>query len=1153
MSLTQRAPQVSELGEPASSLPPSEDPDSLPPRSKRPRLEETGGVSEVGWRLPLVPCLSEVEKVWELSLRPLKELMISTEEIFGNAKNSCVKKSVSGKQIYNPEGQNSKFEMDSCLRSLPSQNFASGVKASRTCCEPGLYDREMFSVHCTDRFETETGQLSHVSVHDVHVIKNEDGKQYLVQERDNSQEDNNDVKLTENPFLDITFYKETKSTFHDIKNRCKAGSVMPSNKKENSIPASTLKISKSQNRPSMEIVKPSYFRDKSTTSIPEFPTDLNSKMSSVYLKEIRKKNDKNEAYVRDFTNTHWSQNRPDVKKQKLQNDEKIVDAENIFSECCESNHQSLSNQSVCVRKKDLISLHYYNHSSIKSDAIDSAKNLTIKLENANCKETETCLYSYIFTRLEKLQSWDCNIIYILRKNRENSWTVDSYKVKYENMKQAGEILNLQQLLEIDLSKRNYHNMKVMKTHDEKAKPLMTETLGSQKALKQIFCLKDKGEKDNMLHFRYYSTQKDFHLSSNFESFITEIFYFHENISGNQKDNILIWYGILKCKKQIDVQNLITETMNVSINNDISSICLQTSVLDPLNIILKTSITSLLNDFVSFTIVENDCKLEEGCIFKWIKCLNYPKNITLENHTVCSVRILTFSRLLENNMKPKLKKRKLFKSEQSFEEPKKKLTNSFSMTSKNIYFPIFETFKKIPLLMDFDDIDEIFPTKEISDKNKNCPERVMSVENWIHCSSKTNKTHVRSCSQFTQNWKYINKKTYELNVQNQDLYAEEKQKHNKISSFNFNYIFKDFFNPRQQAIQASHDKKHSEQTNPMTVTQVLDFGNLINEIEDKKYDLTLKEEGKITAQNLTKLCQGHENVKTEKEEKNSFYSMDDMFIVQPVSLMTKLDVEETKYVNQSNIVDRNEYESVFQESRLANSKHFHPKNDSSECFNHQFETHLSVGNNECFQDLTAKCLSTNILTLANNFEMKSKFNLVLEELRMFHEISKENEILSTVETNNRQENYFVEKNAVEEVKMEIKKGLKMGTENKLCSSSLLGDMITSPNMRKKHQSLFKWKTVPKNGEQEVPNDCCLRTPEEELLYSTSKEGCENPSPERPTFFSDEFKEEKCNYLLKAGSSFSYGISRVLPLKTCGRPIRIGLSRKAKLKQLHPYLK
>lgn len=85
-------------------------------------------------------------------------------------------------------------------------------------------------------------------------------------------------------------------------------------------------------------------------------------------------------------------------------------------------------------------------------------------------------------------------------------------------------------------------------------------------------------------------------------------------------------------------------------------------------------------------------------------LNYPK-YHVENHTVCSVRILTFSRLLENIMKPKLKE-KLFKVNQIFEEPKKKL-NSFSMTSKNIYFPILKHLKNFPLLMDFDDIDEIF--------------------------------------------------------------------------------------------------------------------------------------------------------------------------------------------------------------------------------------------------------------------------------------------------------------------------------------------------------------------------------------------------------------------------------------------------------------
>ncbi|NIG57773.1 RAD51-associated protein 2 [Pontoporia blainvillei] len=974
MSFTQRAPQVVELGEPASPLPPPDDPDSPPPRSKRPRLEEPGGVSEAGWRLPLVPRLSEVEKAWE-SARPFKALLVSAKEIFDNSTDSRVEKSVGEKQMCNLVCQTSRFEMKSFLRTLPSQRFDSGLKASRTSCEGGLCDRESFGVHCSDRSGTEAGQLPNASIHDGQAIKNEDGKRYLLQGRGNSQKDNNCTKQTENSYLDITFYKETKSRFHDIKNRCKADSVMPSNKKENSISASTLKMSKSQTQPSMEIAEPSCFRDSSSISIPEFPTDLNSKMSSVYLKEIMKNNDKNEVYVRDFTNMHWSQNRPDVEKQRLQHEKKIVDAENIFSERYGSNHQSLSNQSVCARKKDLISLHYYNHCSIKSDAIDSAKNFTIKLENANWEEAEICLDSYIPTRSEKSKSWDCNIRHILRKNRKNCWIMDSYKTKCENMKTTGEILNLQQLLETDL------------------------------------------------------------------------------------------------------------------------------------------LTSLLNNFGSLTIIENASKLEEGCIFKWVIYLNYPKNVTV-----------------------------------------KKLISSSSMTIKNIHFPIFETCEKIPLLMDFDDIDEIFLTKEISYKNKSCPERLMSVGHWVNCSPKTVKTHVKSCPQFIQIQKYINKKTYEINMQNQDVYSEGKQKHNKINRFHFKCIFEDFFNIRQQTIQASHDKKHNEQTNLTTITPVLNFGDLISEIEEKKCDLILKEEVKVAAQSLTNSCQVHEDIKIEKEENKGFYSTEGIFFVQPVSLMSKkVGVEETKYVNRNNVADRNESENIFQESELANSKHFHPKNDSSECFNLQFETHLSVGNNECFQDLSAKCLSRDALTIVNDFEMKSKFDLVLEELHMFHEISTENEILSAVETDNGQENYFVENNDVVEVKAEIKKGLKMGTENKICSSSLLCDMIAAPNAHKKHQSLFKWKKVPKNGEQEVPSECCcLRTSEEELPYSTSKEDCEKPSPERPAFFSDEFKEEKFNYLLKGGGNFSYGISRVLPLKTCSRPIRIGLSRKAKLKQLHPYL-
>nr|XP_005576751.3 RAD51-associated protein 2 [Macaca fascicularis] len=1139
---------MAELRKPTSSLTPPEESDSQPPSSKRLCLEEPGGVSKAGWRLPLVPRLSEVEKIWELSPRPFKGLFVSTNAIFDNSTDSCVEKSVSGKQICNLGCPNLKFQMSSSLQSPPSQSPDSDLRASGRS-EAGLRDTEAFSVHHSDSSKAGFSQLlPSTSIHDIHGIRNENRKQQFVQGRDNVHK--------ENPFLDVNFYKETKSPFHEIKNRCKADSVMPSNKRENNISSSVLKISKSQNQSSLEIAKPSYFRDSSTISVPQFPTDLNSKMSSVYLKEIaKKKNDKKEAYVRDFTNIYWSQNRPDVKKQKLQNDKKVVEAENIFSECYENDYASLSSQNTCKRK-DLISSNYCNYRSIKCDVRDSRKNFAI-LENANWEEAE-CLDSYIPTRLEKSQNWDCNVRHILRRNRGNCWIINNYKTKCENMKKTEEKWNWLLLSEIDLlSKEDYRCTKVMNVHEEQSKLLIRKILGSQIALIMTVWLNGKGKNDNTVQLRYNATQKVFHVNNPFESFIVEIFYFHKSISGFQKDNsILTCYNILKCKKEIGkigIQNLITRNMNTNIKNGLLSIYLQDSVSEPLDIILKTNITFLLNNFDSLTRIENDFELEEECIFKWMLYLKYPKNIIMENYTAYLARILTSSRLLEDNMKPMLKKRKLFRIEHVFEKSKKKSINSFSTTTQNTSLSIFESYEKIPLLMDFDDMEEISLIREITCRNMSCPQQLMNVENWAHYSSSTIKTSVKSCPQFIQNnHGYMNENFYEVNMHGQDLNMERKQGHN-ISSFNCEHIFEGFCNVRQQAIPRSHNTIHNEETRTISITQVLNFCNLLSEIEEKKYDLILKEEVKVTAESLTNSFQIHKDTKIEKEEKDSFFPMDDMFSVQSVSLISReVNVEENKYLNQNYVTDRNEYESILPEREIANSKDLRRKNDSVLYVNHQFETGLSEGNDECFQDLAAKYLSTEALTIVKDFEMKRKFDLVLEELRMFHEISKENEILSTVETNNGQENYFGENDA-EEVKMETEKDLKMVVVNKINASSSFCDTTAGPNTCKSHQSLFKWKTVPNNGEQEVPNESCYpSTSEEELLYSTSEEDCETPLPKRPAFLPDECKEE-FKYLLRGGSHFPHGISRVRPLKTCSRPIRIGLSRKARIKQLHPYLK
>ncbi|XP_019060583.1 RAD51-associated protein 2 [Fukomys damarensis] len=198
-------------------------------------------------------------------------------------------------------------------------------------------------------------------------------------------------------------------------------------------------------------------------------------MSFVYLKKITKrKNDKFEAYGRDFANIYWSQNRHDVKKQKLQDDKKNVDSEIFSPEYCESNHQLLSNQNIFERKKDLSSLNCYDHSRIKCYVRDSKKTFTITLRNTDWMGAETNLTSYVPTGLEKSQSRHCNLRHIL--NRHNSWVMKSYKTNSEHMKRAREKLNLLQLQEIELlGKEDYRNTKAVNVHDgQQSNPLMVE-------------------------------------------------------------------------------------------------------------------------------------------------------------------------------------------------------------------------------------------------------------------------------------------------------------------------------------------------------------------------------------------------------------------------------------------------------------------------------------------------------------------------------------------------------------------------------------------------------------------------------------------------------------------------------------------------------
>ncbi|XP_075454522.1 RAD51-associated protein 2 isoform X2 [Ascaphus truei] len=184
-------------------------------------------------------------------------------------------------------------------------------------------------------------------------------------------------------------------------------------------------------------------------------------------------------------------------------------------------------------------------------------------------------------------------------------------------------------------------------------------------------------------------------------------------------------------------------------------------------------------------------------------------------------------------------------------------------------------------------------------------------------------------------------------------------------------------------------------------------------------------------------------------------------------------------------------------RISNSSTFNPKKDY-------------IQENTRGSGFLSSIIPENNVT----FEMKSQFDLVLEELSMFHAISETQEEHSC--------------------KTETVKGL-----NNMCdtfgdlSNDIIGDsqhIVTPVNdnteckiISKKDQSVNDIKILPQGRGQEVPQEYQpMSSVEDESLYFP-------------------VKEEK---------TFSHGIGRVTPLKTCTGPLRIGLSKKARIKQLHP---
>ncbi|KAM3931001.1 RAD51-associated protein 2 [Leptodactylus fuscus] len=193
---------------------------------------------------------------------------------------------------------------------------------------------------------------------------------------------------------------------------------------------------------------------------------------------------------------------------------------------------------------------------------------------------------------------------------------------------------------------------------------------------------------------------------------------------------------------------------------------------------------------------------------------------------------------------------------------------------------------------------------------------------------------------------------------------------------------------------------------------------------------------------------------------------------------------------------------------------------------------------------------NKVLLNTDFEMKVQFDLVLEELKMFHTI--EEEKVEHFEVGQGQEN------RLEHTCINTKDLPGQFKENFPSKEVMAGG--DSEVIVAKNDYVCNKKITTEVGEQEVPQECMSTyLGEEESLYSADNidlyftEVIPNFLSWTPDFLKSSSREANITSDTEKAVTFSHGIGRVTPLKTRTGPLRIGLSRKAKIKQLHPYLR
>ncbi|KAJ7412698.1 RAD51-associated protein 2 [Pitangus sulphuratus] len=190
-------------------------------------------------------------------------------------------------------------------------------------------------------------------------------------------------------------------------------------------------------------------------------------------------------------------------------------------------------------------------------------------------------------------------------------------------------------------------------------------------------------------------------------------------------------------------------------------------------------------------------------------------------------------------------------------------------------------------------------------------------------------------------------------------------------------------------------------------------------------------------------------------------------------------QEERNDQQMHVTNESQCDTVMNDLIMSHSE------DESQTFiaaEEELKMHLPIMNNGCLEDVNDKHLPLEN-KITHEFELKTKFDLVLEELRMFHEISKGNENnLSSLETNSH-ENYWELNNSEG-----IDGNVTSVSQKKISISSPICGTIEKQNITDSTRSLLNEKILNENKDQEVPKEYCIsKLSSEELLDSPVAEG------------------------------------------------------------------